>query len=160
MPAHVARAATWVVDANVIVPFALPEARSAEVRTVFDAASDGTARLIAPSFWRIECGNVVWKYVHRRLLDAGAARAAFDLLYALPIVSVDTEMLMDVALDVAIACDLTMYDSLYIAAALFADAPLVTMDGALVELVRELEVEVLPVSAFTQSRGVAQGAAV
>ena len=91
--------------------------------------------------------------MHRRLLDAGAARAAFELLDALPIASVDTALLMDVALDVAIACDLTMYDSLYVATALFADAPLVTNDEAIASRARNVvpELEVLSPAAITEA---------
>lgn len=124
---------TYVVDANVIVPFVLPEARSAEIRRVFDAAHDGRARLVAPAFWRVECGNVIWKYARRGFMEAGAARDAFDLLDALPIASIDTEILIDTALDVALACGLTVYDSLYVAAALFTEGTLVTADDDLRE---------------------------
>jgi len=148
-----ARRPTYVVDANVIVPFVLPEARSAEAARVFDAAQDGRVRLVAPSCWRIECANVVWKHAHRGLMDASDARAAFDLLDALPIASIDAALLMDVALDVALACNVTVYDALYVAAALYVEGPLVTDDAALANQAGNAvpELEVLSPVAFPKA---------
>ena len=149
-----ARRPTYVVDANVIVPFVLPEARSAEAARVFGAAHQGRVRLVAPSYWRIECANVVWKHVHRGLLAAAAARDAFDVLDALPVASIDTALLMDVALDLALACDITMYDALYVAAALYIEVPLVTNDAALANQARNAVPELNALSPATMTEAI------
>jgi len=129
------RPRTCVLDASAALPFVLPEDNSAAVARIFDQVSSGAVRLVAPSFWLLECGNAIWKHVRRGTLQPTDAFAAMRRLERLPVSTLDSELLIESAFDIAIAFDVTTYDALYAAAALFAKAPLITADRKLVVVI-------------------------
>lgn len=129
------RRGTCVLDASAALPFVLPEENSLRVARIFDAVNDNAIRLVAPSFWRLECGNAIWKHVRRGTLHPVHAFAAMRRIERLPVSLLDTDHLIETAFDIAIAFDITTYDALYAATALFVKAPLVTADRKLVSAI-------------------------
>lgn len=116
-----------VVDASVIVHWLTPGIFTESASKLLE----GQERFIAPDLLVAEAGNAVWKYHRQRLLSREEADAAIDMLGVAPIaLQPNTQLISDAFL---IAADLnrTVYDSLYLALALAADAPFVTADRKL-----------------------------
>jgi len=63
-----------VLDTGVLVKVVVQEEDSPKAVALFDAAVEGSYRLLAPDFMAIEFGNVLWKYVKRAVLREDEAR--------------------------------------------------------------------------------------
>lgn len=115
---------TLVVDASVVVKWAIPEVHASDARRLLAADQP----LVGPTILPIEIGNILWKKVRRaELTEADAARALSQLIAE---VRVDTDRpgLLDSALQLAIRYDRSVYDALYVALALAEDCQFVTAD--------------------------------
>ncbi len=120
-----------VVDASVLLKVFLPEEGS-EAATNLIQNSSATVVRAAPDLIYLECANILWKWVRRGMLAADLARQSVADLRALPLEVWPLEELVEPALDVALARDVTVYDASYVALADLLDVPLITADGALV----------------------------
>lgn len=125
---------TLVVDASVGAKWLLPSAGEplvVEAETLLDLYARGHVRFLIPDLFWAEIGNVVWKAVVRGRMTARDAERAVDkvLQYAFP--SIPAVDLLQDALSVALGHHRTVYDSIYVAAALSAKAELVTADEKL-----------------------------
>ncbi len=128
---------TFVVDASVGVKLFLEESGSEEAESVFALLGHEPPHVIVvPDLFFIECANVFRSRVHRRLMDADKARKSFVILMRLPLQSISSSELAPLALDLALAHGLSVYDATYAALAVRLGAPLVTADGT---LARKLE---------------------
>lgn len=114
-----------VVDASVAAKWLLPE-----------PGSDAAVRLLekedvafhAPELFDAELGNVFWKRVQRRQLDAIEATEMIALVTRMPVTRHSHADLLEPAFALAIELSITVYDALYVALALALDAPLATAD--------------------------------
>lgn len=117
----------FVVDASVAVKWFFPEPHSdAALRLL---ASDNT--LYAPDLLFSEFGNVLWKRFRNNEITKNEANAALEGLLALPLQVQFSQALIPLAIEIACAENRTVYDSLYLAAALAVQFPLVTADAKL-----------------------------
>ncbi len=115
-----------VVDSSVAVKWYIPENGSDRAASLLRA----DLRLIAPDLLIPEVGNVLWK--RRRDLPAAEIAAIADALgSACPVSLYPSRALLQGALLVALACERSVYDSLYLALAVSEDCPLVTADERL-----------------------------
>ena len=115
-----------VLDASVAVALVVDEPHSGAAA---EAAFDHDA-IVPEAFW-VEVSNALVRKVRRRTLSRQDALAAFSLLHGLIEYSVPTEPLGAFALSLALDLDHTVYDCLYLAAAVAHQAPLLTADRAL-----------------------------
>ena len=123
---------TFVVDASVGVKLFLDEPGAPEAERLFALLGHDPPHVIAvPDLFFIECGNVFRSRVHRRLMTPEEARKAFAILRALPLQTVASPDLAPLALDIALAHGLSVYDATYAALAERLGVPLVTADGKL-----------------------------
>jgi predicted nucleic acid-binding protein len=123
---------TFVVDASVGVKLFLDETGSDEAERLFALLGHAPPHVIAvPDLFFIECANVFRSRVHRRLMTPEEARNAFAVLRALPLQTVASPDLAPLALDLALAHGLSVYDATYAALAERLGVPLVTADGKL-----------------------------
>ena len=129
-------ATAYVVDACVIAKWAIPEDDSDRALRLLALAERGEARLLAPSLWRVEVTNVVWKHLQRGLLHPADADAAVALLRHLPIENVPDARVLEPAFTIAVEAGVSVYDALYAALAFDTLAPLVTADRRLAERLR------------------------
>lgn len=121
-----------VVDASVGIKLFLAESLSEEAHALFaGVAADPPAQFHVPDLFYIECTNVLWKYVRRLGLPADESRRFVDELGQLSITAWPTAPLLSAALDIALAQDLTAYDSAYVALARQLSLPLITADDRL-----------------------------
>jgi predicted nucleic acid-binding protein len=120
-----------VVDASVALKWYFPERGARAAARLLDEAIAGSRELLAPDWLVAEFANVLWKKVRReecsaeqahRILEAFAVDAP-RLLEAAPLASR--------ALELALQLDETVYDCLYLAAAIESEAALVTADERL-----------------------------
>ncbi|GLK55442.1 putative nucleic acid-binding protein [Methylopila capsulata] len=116
-----------VVDASVVVKWYVDEVRSAEARRLLA----GDDLLAAPAHVEAEVGQVLRRRVQSREISIAQALAAVELLQD-TLVLIPISGLMPAAIEMACGACVSVYDSLYVAAALAWGAPLATDDGKLI----------------------------
>lgn len=114
-----------VVDASVALKWALDEDGSDRARVLLQ-----TDILIAPDLLWIEFANVLWVYARRGLISPTNAEAALAALDAAPITPLPTRALLTIAQRAAFDLNHSVYDCVYLAAAMEERAILVTADAA------------------------------
>ncbi len=115
----------FVVDASVAIKWFLPEIHS-------DAALRLLAQehaLHAPDLIFSEFGNVLWKRVRKNEVSKNEANATLEALLTLHLQVQPSQSLIPLALEIACGENRTVYDSLYLAAAVALQFPLVTADA-------------------------------
>jgi predicted nucleic acid-binding protein len=115
----------FVVDTSVAVKWFFPEIHA-------DAALRLLAQqhtLHAPDLIFSEFGNVLWKRVRKKEISKNEANATMQGLLSLPLQVQASQHLVTLALEIACGQNRSVYDSLYLAAAIALQLPLVTADG-------------------------------
>ena len=129
---------TLVVDANVAAKWLLPAAGEGLIEQANRLAARHVRhelQLLAPDLIESEIGNVLWKAVRRNRIGAAEARTSLQQFAALAIQLVPASSMLDQALQIAIACDRSFYDSLYVALAVSNETELITADERLVNAI-------------------------
>ena len=124
-----------VVDASVAAKWLLPAAGEDLLDQANRLAGLHVRRelqLLAPDLIEAEIGNVLWKAVRRNRISRTEAGNSLRSFAALAIQVIPTSDLLDQALQIAVDCDRSFYDSLYIALALSTKTELITADERLV----------------------------
>ena len=119
----------FIVDPSVAIKWVVAEAGTHEALALFGN------RLAAPTLWRAECANILWKKVKRGELQADEALIAGRLLANAAVEPCLPEPELAEILQFALAIDHPAYDCVYLAAAKSLNAPLVTADDRLLRVV-------------------------
>ncbi len=120
-----------VVDASVATKWLFEEPGSAEAARLRAPSYD----LVAPDLMTLEVANVIWKRIRQGKLTGDAGRLALRALRVVPVRMRRTQTLVDAAWEIALRCNRTVYDSLYLALAMVLGAPLVTADRRFYDVV-------------------------
>jgi predicted nucleic acid-binding protein len=121
-----------VVDASVGIKLFVEEEFSAVADRLFSClTANPPAHFYVPDLFYVECANILWKYTRRFDYPAANARQDVRDLGALALRTVSTADLLEPALELALACDLTVYDASYAALARQLGLPLITADEPL-----------------------------
>jgi len=124
-----------VPDASVAAKWLLPEEGSTEADVLLEGAVAGRITFVVPELWYAELGNVLWNRARLSTQDAitGAqAASCIEHVAQLHVRSIGHAELIVAALAIALKVGVTVYDALYVAAAIHADARFVTADRAMV----------------------------
>jgi predicted nucleic acid-binding protein len=126
---------TFVVDADVAAKWLLPAAGESLIEQANRLVALHVMRellLLAPDLIGAEIGNVLWKAVRRNRISQAEAANSLRRFTDLAIQVVPASGLLVQALQIAVACDRSFYDSVYVALALTTKTELITADERLV----------------------------
>jgi predicted nucleic acid-binding protein len=126
---------TCVVDACVAAKWLLPAAGEAlleQANRLLERHVKRELQLLAPNLIEAEIGNVLWKAVQRNRISRTEAENSLLQFTALAIHILPTSDLLGQALQIAVGCGRSFYDSLYVALALASKTELLTADERLV----------------------------
>jgi predicted nucleic acid-binding protein len=131
-----------VVDASVAIKWYFRE-RGAEAAThVLAEGNEGVRALLAPDWVVAEFANVLRKKVRRDECSGAEAQAILGAFETDAPELLDSVPLATRALELALRLDETVYDCLYLAAAIEEEACLVTADARLARAARGVVAEV------------------
>jgi len=126
---------TLVLDASVAAKWFLPaagEPLTSEAQDLLVRFTHGQIRFFVPDLFWPELGSVLWKAaVHRRITHAQAEKS-IALARQLGLLILPGVDLIERALSLALESGRSVYDSMYIAAAIEKSVELVTADEKLV----------------------------
>lgn len=114
----------YVIDASVGIKWFIPEVHSAEAQRLLS----GNHELLIPDLFFPEVANILWKRVRRGEDTPEQARATLADFRIVPLQVYASQALTQVALDIAMQMDRTVYDSLYLALAVSTQCQMVTAD--------------------------------
>jgi predicted nucleic acid-binding protein len=126
---------TCVVDATVAAKWLLPAAGEGLLDKAQELMAKHVSRqlqLLAPDLIESELGNVLCKAVRRNRISRNDADSSLQNFAVLAIQVVPTSDLLAQALQIALTCNRSFYDSLYVALALATKTDLITADERLV----------------------------
>ena len=124
----------WVVDASVAVKWCFPaesENLGAEARELLLGYQRRDVQFLVPDLFWPELANALWKAVRKQRIDAALAEKMYAKIGELEIPTVSSFEFVPKTLKLAIRHRRTVYDSLYVALALGAQAELITADERL-----------------------------
>jgi predicted nucleic acid-binding protein len=127
-----------VVDASVAAKWLLPAAGGdllEQANHLLERYVGRELQLLAPDLIGPELGNVLWKAVRRNRITSANALHSLSRLADLSIPVIPAGDLLVRALEIAVTCDRSFYDSLYVALALAMKTELITADERLVNAV-------------------------
>ena len=131
-----------VVDASIAVKWYFRE-RNAEAATrVLAEGNEGARELLAPDWIVAEIANVLRKKVRREECSGRQAQTVLDAFESDAPELLDSVPLVPRALELALRLDESVYDCLYVAAAIEHEAALVTADARLARAARGIVAEV------------------
>jgi len=119
---------TCVVDASVIAAAFFGENYAAQAARLLASRNE----LCAPELIYAELASVAWKRTRRKEIDASEAAALFADMRALPLSITPVHHLIDSSLQLALTCDRSVHDCLYLALAVQKRAVMWTADEQLV----------------------------
>ena len=118
----------YVVDANIVAKWFVPERLSEEAVRLLDDKHE----LASPDLLWPEIGNVLWKKSRGGQLTGQEAARILQALDRFPVTIFPSRLLLEAALEIALATGRTVYDSVYLALAVALECRLVTADERLV----------------------------
>ena len=140
MSSDITKTSEVVVDTTVIIAVITNEATKDQI---IDATL-GTS-LVAPRSLDIEIGNAFSRMFKRRRLDTQAAETALASYRQIPIVGVEVDL--PSAIRLSHELNIYAYDAYVIDCAQKREAPLISLDGGLLEACRRAKVEIIEVAA-------------
>jgi predicted nucleic acid-binding protein len=118
----------YVVDANVVVKWFVPERLSEEAARLLDERYE----LASPDLLWPELGNVLWKKARAGQLTGQETARIVQALDQFPVAVFPSRLVLEGALEIALETGRSVYDSVYVALAVALECPLVTADERLV----------------------------
>jgi len=138
----------YVVDTSIIIQRLIVEVHTPYVRCLFAQMAKGLV-IIVPEFCFLECANVLWKQVRFQGMPQPVAEQLLIELSALPLQVVSSSQFMTRALQIGLANQLAVYDSIYLALAESLTCALITVDQKQTEAAIATQILTKPIIDFT-----------
>jgi len=128
-----------VIDASVLIKFYVPEILSDRAERLLAKVGNKDIDLLAPDLIYPEAGNTLWKKQRLKELTPSEFGEITDAILSLPLKIEASESLLPLAVDIAIAYGITVYDALYLSLARVYEITLITADRKLVEVLAKTD---------------------
>ena len=130
-----------VIDASVLIKFYVPEILSDWAERLLAKVENKDIDLLAPDLVYPEAGNILWKKQRLKELTHSEAEEITDAILSLPLMIEASKSLLPLAVDIAIACGITVYDALYLSLAKVYETALLTADRKLVDVLAKTDLK-------------------
>jgi len=131
-----------VIDASVLIKFYVPEILSDRAERLLAKVGNKDIDLLAPDLIYPEAGNILWKKQRLKELTHSEAEEITDAILSLPLMIETSKSLLPLAVDIAIACGITVYDASYLSLAKVYETTLITADRKLVDILAKTDLKV------------------
>jgi len=125
---------TLILDSSVAAKWVLPaetEPFADRAAALLDRFAEDEVRFLVPDLFWAELGSILWKAVRQGRIPVDSAEPAIDEMMERKLITVPSGTLVKAAFRIASSFDRTVYDAIYVALAIEADAELVTADERL-----------------------------
>ena len=122
-----------VIDATVLIKFYVPEILSDRAERLLARVEKKEIDLLALDLIYPEAGNILSKKQRLKELTRPEVEQITDAILLLPLKIEVSKSLLTVAVDIAIAYGMTVYDALYLSLAKVYETTMITADRKLVE---------------------------
>jgi predicted nucleic acid-binding protein len=139
--------ADYILDTTVVISYFIQVPHTANATTLFKQLK-ANDRLLVPEFSRLECVNVIWKYVRFQNLPQAQAEQNIKDLLALPLKIVPITNVYVQAFQIGLTHQLAIYDAIYIALAKNLTLPLISVDQSQIRAASLEGVIVKPITDF------------
>ncbi len=130
-----------VIDASVLIKFYVPEILSDRAERLLAKVGNKDIDLLAPDLIYPEAGNILWKKQRLKELTHSEAEEITDAILSLPLMIEASKSLLPLAVDIAIACGITVYDASYLSLAKVYETTLITADRKLVDILAKTDLK-------------------
>jgi predicted nucleic acid-binding protein len=124
-----------VIDANVIIKAYVPEILSDRAEVLFRKVEKGEVLLVAPDIIYSEIGNILWKKHRLKELSASEVREICNAIVLLPLRIESSKPLMQLAVEIGIIYNISIYDAIYVSLAKIYETRLLTADKKLTDMI-------------------------
>jgi predicted nucleic acid-binding protein len=122
-----------VIDASVLIKFYVPEVLFDRAERLLAKVEKGDIELSAPDLIYPEVGNILWKKQRLKEITHSEVEEITDAILSFPLKIEASKPLLPLALDIAIACGITVYDAIYVSLAKVYETAMMTADRKLVD---------------------------
>ena len=130
-----------VMDASVLIKFYVPEILSDRAERLLAKVEKKDLDLLAPDLIYPEAGNILWKKQRLRELTRSEVEEIADAILLLPLRVEASRSLLPLAVDIAIAYGITVYDALYLSLAKVYETTMITSDRRLVDVLAKTDLK-------------------
>ena len=130
-----------IIDASVLIKFFVPEVLSDKAEQLLARVEDGSLTLFSPDLIYAEAGNTLWKKLRLKELTRSEVAKIRDLIISIPLKIEASISLFPIAVDIAIAYEVTVYDALYLSLAKIYETQMMTADRKLFDLTAKTDLK-------------------
>ena len=130
-----------VVDASVLIKFYVPEVLFDRAERLLAKVEKGDIELSAPDLIYPEVGNMLWKKQRLKEITHSEAEEITDAILSLPLKIEASRPILPLAIDIAIACGITVYDAIYVSLAKVYETTMITADRKLADTLAKTDLK-------------------
>jgi predicted nucleic acid-binding protein len=130
-----------VMDASVLIKFYVPEVLFDRAERLLAKVEKGDIELSAPDLIYPEVGNILWKKQRLKELTRPEAEEITDAILSLPLKIEASRPILPLAIDIAIACGITVYDAIYVSLAKVYETTMMTADRKLADALAKTDLK-------------------
>jgi predicted nucleic acid-binding protein len=131
----------FVIDASVLIKFYVPEIHFDKAEELLTRVEQGDVMLFAPDLIYPEVGNILWKKQRMKELTRSEAEEITDAIISLPLKIETSKLLLPLAMDIAMAYGITIYDALYLSMARIYETKMITADRKLTDAMAKTDLK-------------------